>query len=429
MLRYILRRTFYSIWVILGVLLLTFLLFNLAAGDPAAAILGENATPEEIDLLRQDLGSDLPLFYGKYCKTSAWSPFVKTVKSAPEVEDSSLAQERSGTTAAPALQVIYTPYKGGKVSELVLKREYVADDICAKISYSDGSGKEELLPPEQTEIEITAPAGKKIEKIEICRKQSSPWRSQFFRALGEVISFSGEFPYITFFNFGCTLNMENVSDVLARGIMPSLSLMLPIFIGEIIFGIVLAMAAVAFLGRWPDKVLLLVSVAGMSISYLVAIIFGQWFFGYQLEWFPLWGFDGVANYGLPVLIGILCGTGSNVRFFRTVFADELRKEYLRTANAKGLAPGKVFFKHLLGNSLIQIITRVSAGLPYLFTGSLLLESFFGIPGLGFAGIEALQSADIQLLKALVILSALLFVIINLLADLAYAWADPRIRLE
>ena len=129
------------------------------------------------------------------------------------------------------------------------------------------------------------------------------------------------------------------------------------------------------------------------------------------------------------MIGIICGTGSNIRFFRTVFADELQKEYLRTALAKGVAPVKVYSSHLLKNAAVQIITRIGAGLPFLFTGSLLLESFFGIPGLGFAGMEALMNADIQLLKALVLLSAILFVIMNLLTDIAYAWADPRIKLE
>jgi peptide/nickel transport system permease protein len=161
----------------------------------------------------------------------------------------------------------------------------------------------------------------------------------------------------------------------------------------------------------------------------VVIILGQWFLGYTLDLFPLWGYGSVKYLLLPVVIGTLCGIGANVRFFRTVFVDELKKEYLRTAVAKGASSFQVYFKHLLRNAGLQIITRASAGLPFLFTGSLLLESFFGIPGLGFAGVDALYNSDIQLLKAIVVLSAFLFVFINLLADLAYAWADPRIRLE
>ena len=129
-----------------------------------------------------------------------------------------------------------------------------------------------------------------------------------------------------------------------------------------------------------------------------------------------------------MLTGILFGVGGNIRFFRTVFIDELGREYLRTAVAKGLPPWRVYDRHLLRNAALQIITKAGAGLPFLFTGSLLLESFFGVPGLGFAGVDALYNSDIQLLKAVVVLSSILFVTINLLTDLAYAWADPRVRI-
>ncbi|MBO4303272.1 MAG: ABC transporter permease, partial [Lentisphaeria bacterium] len=129
------------------------------------------------------------------------------------------------------------------------------------------------------------------------------------------------------------------------------------------------------------------------------------------------------------LLGIIHGPGGGVRFYRTVFLNEVNKEYLRTAAAKGVAPFFLYFKHLLKNALIPIITRCSTLLPFLFTGSLLLETFFGIPGLGYEGVNALNDGDLQMLKALVLLSAFLFVFINLVSDLAYAWADPRIRLE
>ena len=394
MLNYILRRTFYSVWVILGVLLLTFLLFNMAAGDPAAAILGDNAFPEEVESFRDQLGSNLPLFYGRLCPTLA-----------------------------------YPEYSGSGAEQLKFQKAFsIPQQITAQIMYDNG--EKTLFSVTDDKVVFTAPAGKKICSVKFFKEQSSPWNSQFFRSLSELISFKKTFPYVTFFNFGTTLlTREQVSDVLKQGMLPSLSLMLPIFAGEIFFGVMLALFAAAFPGQWQDRVLLIFSVISMSVSYLVAIIFGQWFFGYCFEWFPVWGFGEGINYALPVLIGILCGTGTNIRFFRTVFADELRKEYLRTAAAKGIHPVKIYSVHLLRNSLIQIITRISAGLPFLFTGSLLLESFFGIPGLGFAGIEALRNSDIQLLKALVVLSALLFVVMNLLADLTYAWADPRIKLE
>ncbi len=392
MFKYIIRRIFYSVWVILGVLFLTFALFNLASGDPASAVLGKNASPAEVDALHRKLGSDLPFFFGSLCRTSAFT--------LPEIS-------------------------GNKVSAI---RQAPTENIVAVVRFADGSKL--TLPIENSNNVFVYKGEKKISGCEFFRRQQSPWNSQFSRAVSELITVKKEFPYLSFFNFGETLSTrEPVADVLKRGIVPSLSLMLPIFCGELLAGVVLALAATAFAGKLPDRLLLFCSVFTMSMSYLVVIIFGQWFGGYYLEWFPVWGYGEVKYFILPVIIGIICGFGSNLRFFRTVYADELRKEYLRTALAKGAPLTSVYGRHLLRNALVQIITRAGAGLPFLFTGSLLLESFFGIPGLGFAGMEALMNADIQLLKALVLLSAILFVIMNLLTDIAYAWADPRIKLE
>ena len=139
----------------------------------------------------------------------------------------------------------------------------------------------------------------------------------------------------------------------------------------------------------------------------------------------------LKNYGFVIfmLIGIVSGTGGGVRFYRTVFLDEIRREYIRTASAKGAAPGRVYGIHLLRNALVPIITRASTELPFLFTGSLLLESFFGIPGLCYEGVNALNSSDLSMLKALVLLGAILFIVINLVTDVAYAWVDPRVRVD
>lgn len=378
MVEFIIRRTLYSLLIIFGVLLLTFLLFNIGSGDPAAAVLGKNAAPAEIDNLRRSLGSDLPLIYGHFCRSEAFSEI---------------------------------PAGSGN-----FKRTFGNDEIYAAF----GSGM----------VRITGNIYKGSSGTLFYRYQSNGFNSQFFKALKEIVSFQASFPYITFFNFGESLvTREPVKDILKRGMKVSLLLMLPVFFGEMIFGIALALVAAAFRNRWPDRLLLLLSVAGMSVSYVVIIIMAQWFLGYHAGLFPIWGFEGPANLLLPVTVGIISGIGANVRFYRTLFVDELGKEYLRTAAAKGVSPLRLYGVHLLRNAALQIITRAGSSLPFIFTGSLLLESFFGIPGLGFAGIEALYNSDIALLKALVVLSALLFVGINLLCDLAYAWADPRVRLK
>ena len=267
-----------------------------------------------------------------------------------------------------------------------------------------------------------------LETIEFLRPTGSFFDSQLTASLFELVSFQKEFPYVSFFNFGETLLTRTpIKEVLWSGMWASLMLMLPIFFGELIVGISLAMLSAVFRGRWLDRCIMLLSVAGMSISYLALILFCQWLFGYYLNLFPVWGWDTPRNLALPVIVGIISGTGSGVRFYRTVFLNEMNREYLRTAVAKGCPPFQVYFKHLLKNAAIPIITRASTVLPFLFTGSLLLESFFGIPGLGFRGVDALNSSDLQTLKALVILGAFLFVFINLLTDLAYAWVDPRVR--
>jgi len=185
----------------------------------------------------------------------------------------------------------------------------------------------------------------------------------------------------------------------------------------------------AFRNSWTDKSIVLFSVAGMSISFLVLIIAAQWYLGYYFNIFPVCGWGSVTFLFLPVITGIVSGLGGSVRFYRTVFINELDREYLRTAVAKGCSPISVYCRHLLRNAMVPILTRASTTLPFLFTGSLLLESFFLIPGLGYAGVNALMNADIQMLKALVIISAFLFIFINLITDIAYAWADPRIRLR
>lgn len=381
---FFLRRFFYSLLVICGVMLLTFMLFNLAAGDPAAAKLGKNAKPEEIEALRRDLGADLPLFYGHELRTEAFRP-----------------GEKPG----------------------VYRRQFPADDVHVRIVSSDGSEREKALDPGVTRLVV--PKGG---RAEFFRWQENPFNSQFFRSFGELVSFRSTFPYVEFFNFGRTISTdEPIRELLWNGVWASLALMVPVFFGELFFGMLLALVATAFRDRWPDRLLVVLSVCFMSVSYLVLIIGAQWFFGYKLGWFPLWGFEGPRYLILPILTGILFGVGGNIRFFRTVFIDELGKEYLRTAVAKGAAPARVYGAHLLRNAALQVITKAGSGLPYLFTGSLLLESFFGIPGLGFVGVDALYNSDIQLLKAVVVLSSVLFVVINFFTDLAYAWADPRVR--
>ncbi len=191
----------------------------------------------------------------------------------------------------------------------------------------------------------------------------------------------------------------------------------------------MALACAYWRNKSVDRVLVIVSVVLMSVNYLVWIIMGQFFFAFKLGWFPIWGFESWRYLLLPVMIGVISGLGPNLRFYRTVILDELYKDYVKTAYAKGLGPVAVLFKHVLPNAMIPIITNTALVLPYLYTGNLLLESFFGIPGLGGLSINAINSADVDVVRGVVIVGAAIYVVASLLTDVCYAWADPRVKLR
>jgi peptide/nickel transport system permease protein len=170
----------------------------------------------------------------------------------------------------------------------------------------------------------------------------------------------------------------------------------------------------------------------MSIPYLSFILFGQYFLAYKLGLFPVFFSPDLSMpryLALPVLIGIVTGLGSNVRFYRTVMLDEMRADYVRTAFAKGLDTRRVLFRHVLKNAMIPILTTIVLAIPFLFLGALLLERFFGIPGLGYLMVEAIGSRDYFVINAMTYIISILVVIFNLLTDICYALVDPRVSFD
>ena len=221
---------------------------------------------------------------------------------------------------------------------------------------------------------------------------------------------------------------EPVIDVLKRGVGPSLSLTVPILAGGTVVGLMLAMLCAAGRGGRLDRAVLIGSTVLMSVNYVVWVLAGQFILAFKMGLFPVWGYESAFYLVLPVIIGIISSLGVDVRFFRTAILDEIYKPYVRTARMKGLSEARVLFVHVLRNSLIPIVTYISLAIPYLFTGSLMLESFFGIPGLGNVSINAIHSSDMAVVRAVVVLGALLYQGVNLVTDLLYAWLDPRVRL-
>ena len=316
MLRYAVRRLLELIPTTVGILLLTFVLFNVVGGSSAQVVLGKNATKASIEAFNKRYGYDKPLILNT-------------------------------------------------------------------------------------------------------REGESIFDSQFFNLIENVAR--GDFGM-------STEHREPVMDVLKRGVGPTLSLTVPMVFFGTLLGLALALGCAAFRGGAFDRGVLVLSTVLMSVNYVVWVLAGQFFLAYKWRIFPIWGYESAFYLALPVLIGVLSSLGVDIRFFRTAVLDEIYKPYVRTARAKGLSGLVILVKHVLRNSLIPIVTYISLSIPYLFTGSLLLETFFGIPGLGSVSLNAIHSADLAVVRAVVVLGALLYQVVNLVTDLAYAWLDPRVRL-
>ena len=188
-------------------------------------------------------------------------------------------------------------------------------------------------------------------------------------------------------------------------------------------------------GSLTDRTVMIVCTVGLSISVLVYIIVFQYFFAYKLGWFPVqgWGngfWENLWNYArLPILIGLVVSIAPNLRLYRTFFLDEINQDYVRTARAKGLSENRIMWIHVLRNASVPIITHLMAGLPGLLLGAFLIERFFSIPGIGREVILAVERSDFPVIKALTVYVAFATMASNLLADLMYKAADPRVQLK
>ena len=237
------------------------------------------------------------------------------------------------------------------------------------------------------------------------------------------------------FDFGASdADDVPISKRLREGIGPSLSLTVPLFVLGLLLGIPLALLVAFFRDTYIDRTGVVICVLLMSVSTLLYIIGGQYLLGKMLRWFPISGFDPapavVARFlALPVVVGVIAGLGDSIRFDRTVFVEETSKDYVRTARAKGAGEARIMLRHVLRNGLIPILTQIVIAIPFLFTGSILLESFFGIPGLGSITVDAINANDFATLRTMAFIGSLLFVAGQILTDVSYTLADPRVRLE
>lgn len=237
------------------------------------------------------------------------------------------------------------------------------------------------------------------------------------------------------FDFGRSWSTkQEISEMIKAGAIPSMTLSFPAFFVSTVLGIAIALLVAFYRGSLFDKVTVVGCVTLMSVSSLAYILFGQWFFAYKLGWFEISGYDYGFPYFipyivLPAIIWIALSVGPDVRFYRTVMLDEIYQDYVRTARSKGLSEKVILFKHVLKNAMIPIITYVVIQIPFLILGALLLESFFSIPGLGSITLNAINSSDFPVIRAMTVLSAVAYIIFSVITDVLYTLVDPRVRLS
>lgn len=232
-------------------------------------------------------------------------------------------------------------------------------------------------------------------------------------------------------DFGISDGGRDIGFDISHRMWPSLAIAFPILLLGLFANIVFSMGMAFFRSTWIDLSGVVLCIVLMSISSLFYIIGGQYLLGKLLRLVPISGYDyGWNSFKfiiLPVLVAVVGSLGSGSRWYRTLFLEEMSKDYVKTARAKGLSESRVLFHHVLRNTMLPILTGIVVIIPSLFMGSLVLESFFGVPGLGSYIIDAIQQQDFAIVRAMVFLGSILYILGLILTDISYTWADPRVR--
>lgn len=455
MLWYIIRRILYMIPTLFGIILITFILFNVIGDDPALTKLGKQVSAQRLEDFDIKRGYNKPLIAGLWGKIRAYSDSNFGTSPGPWHMVPGVVHSNSAGCIVMAAGAEYQVPLGFELypdERFRWEIEYRLRDVP-----DPGSGP--VGTPGDARLIITNAAGGTkvvaLEKSGDRRTITIPFSTGpdttalkcAFKVDGGVLELhslrlrrraahffdSQLWFYLTRLaagDFGESHdNNQRVSDMIKQGVLPSLALTVPMFFVELIVSISLALFCAFYRNTLIDRSLVVISVILMSVNYLVWIILGQFVLGYGMRLFPVWGFESARYLVLPCLIGVISGLGAELRFYRTVMLDEMYKDYVRTAVAKGVSRRGVLFKHVLKNAMIPILTSVVMAIPFLYTGSLLLESFFGIPGLGRMAYDGIFYADLDVVRALVFVGAVIFMFANLFTDICYAFADPRVRLR
>ncbi len=267
-----------------------------------------------------------------------------------------------------------------------------------------------------------------VEQIKLMRQQlgvDKPMLAQYFDLVKQILTM----------DFGRSWSTKQpIGTLLGDGLGPSLSLTVPAFLLSLLINIPLGLIIAYKRNTYFDKTVMVACLGMLSFSSVVYVLAGQYILSYKLNIFPISGWDpdlvGRFHFlALPIIILVILFFGADLLFFRTVFIDEMYQDYVRTARSKGVSEGRVLFKHVLRNALIPIITIIVLEIPFLIVGSLLVESYFGIPGVGGTIFNSIQNSDLPVIKAVTIMGAIVYIFMQLVSDLLYALVDPKIRLS
>lgn len=312
-------------------------------------------------------------------------------------------------------------------------------DALAKVRLGEKAPREAVLTWQADQGYITW-----TEAGEAKRKSASRMRSDEAKRLeytegtdyvraGWLALFGRYLKSVVMLDFGKDRTDKPVIDSLKERVGPSLALTLPAFVMAELAAVFFGLLAAMYRQSRIDHAIVIGSIFLMSFNAIALIMFGQKFLAADWNYFPVHGYKeglGAARYViLPIILYVVINLGSHVRFNRIVMLDEVAQDYARTARAKGVNENTVLFKHVLRNTLIPLITHWTVAIASLYLGSLVLESYFGIPGLGSMTVEALTNNDVAVVRAVVVLGAVSFMVANLLSDVLYAVVDPRVRLE
>ena len=447
---FILRRLIHSVLTIFGVMILTFLLFRVVSGDIAAVFTGQKGTEQGKADWRHRYGYDRPGLLNVHNRlelrdlTTGEKPFFldDAPKKSTIVDSLSLTPSDTERGCQLGRHVFglspQTPV-AGLFPDPPRPRRDVPTPPRRDPTVSP-AGMTLLLAGGQTltaDLSGVKTCGELIDRINnaqgnkdaqtgrpLVRAGISEWRvggildSQFVDHLVKSVTFSAH----------SLKTNEKLTDIIADRAPRSLALTIPAMVMGWITAMVIACFVAYYHGTLIDKVGVFLSVLGMCVPFLAYMIIGQYLM-FQISPVHAFGAEPRGNIYVPIAVMVLAGIGGSVRFYRTVILDETGRDYVRTARAKGASVPSVLFKHVLRNCMLPILTNLILAIPFLIMGSLLVESYFGIPGMGDLLLTSIQDRDEPIINAMVFLTALIYTVGLLLTDISYAVFDPRVRLR